>query len=418
MDIERPPSVARARRHRRVAWAAIAVAAAGVTTLLLARLRPAAPEVDRATIWTDTVKRGPMVRNVRGLGSLTPEDIRWIAAVTAGRVEKTCVTPGSAVTPGTIILELSSPSVVQALADARTQLRAAQAELTSLRARIENEVVAQEASAITVESEHKQASLQAAADAELARRGLRSTLDAQLSATRAEALGARASAERKRLTHMQGSVDAQMAVQQASVERLRTMVELRRSELDALSVRAGIVGVLQQVSVEVGQQVAPGANLARVANPDRLKATLKINESQAKDVQIGLAAAIDTRNGIIPGRVTRIDPGVQGGTVIVDVSLTGELPRGARPDLSVDGTIDIERLIDVLYVGRPALGQEQGVVSLFRVGADGATAERVKVTLGRTAASTVEVRGGLKEGDRVVLSDMSAWDAFDRVRLK
>jgi HlyD family secretion protein len=418
VDIQRPASVARARRNRRIIWAVVGLAAIGIITVVLSRLKPAAPTVERATVWTDTVKRGPMVRNVRGLGILTPEEIRWIPAVTSARVERIVCRPGAIVQADTVILELSNPTETQALSEAISQQRAAEAELTSLRARIQNELVAQQAAAIGVESEFRQATLQAKADAELAKDGLRSSLEAQLSALRAESLGARTAAEQKRLAQMTGSVDAQLAVQQAAVERLRTMVTLKRSQVDALKVRAGIAGVLQQVPVDVGQQVATGTNIARVADPTRLKAELKIPETQAKDVQIGLVASIDTRNGVVSGRVARIDPAVQGGTVTVDVTLDGELPKGARPDLSVDGTIELERLANVLYVGRPALGQEQSVISLFRVGPDGSTAERVKVSLGRTAVNTVEIRDGLKEGDQVVLSDTSAWDAFDRIRLK
>jgi HlyD family secretion protein len=418
MDFQRPESVARARRNRRLIWTAVAVIGLVTVTWLLSRLKPAAPTVDKATVWTDTVKRGPMVRNVRGLGTLTPEDIRWIPATTSGRVERILMRPGAVVTADSVILELSNPTERQGLAEAQAQLRAAEAELTSLRARIQNDLVAQEAAVVTVDSEHRQAALQARADAELAKEGLRSNLESQLSSMRAEALGARTAAERKRLTQMTASVDAQLAVQQAAVERHRTAVALRRSQVDALRVRAGLAGVLQLVPVEVGQQVAPGANLARVADPSRLKAELKIPETQAKDIQIGLAASIDTRNGLIAGRVVRIDPAVQGGTVTVDVALDGDLPRGARPDLSVDGTIELERLADVLYVGRPALGQEHGTISLFRVGPDGVTADRVRVALGRTAVNTVEIRNGLRQGDLVVLSDTSAWDGFDRIRIK
>jgi len=399
-------------------WAVITVAAVLGVTFMLSRLKPAAPSVERASVWVDTVKRGPMVRNVRGLGTLVPEDIRWIPAATAGRVERVLVRPGAVVTPDTVVLELSNPSEAQALEEVEAQKRAAEAELISLRARIQNELVSQQATTVIVESEHKQALLQAKADGELAKDGLRSSLDAQLSAMRAEALGSRAAAEQKRLAQMTGSVDAQLAVQQAAVERYRTLAVLKRSQVSQLRVRAGIAGVLQLVPVEVGQQVGPGTNLARVADPSRLKAELKIPETQAKDVQIGLVASIDTRNGVVAGRVMRIDPAVQGGTVTVDIALEGELPRGARPDLSVDGTIELERLANVLYVGRPALGQEQSVISLFRLGPDGVTAERVKITLGRMAVNTVEIRDGLKEGDQVVLSDTSQWDAFDRIRLK
>ncbi|MEW5982198.1 MAG: HlyD family efflux transporter periplasmic adaptor subunit [Acidobacteriota bacterium] len=418
VDIARPASVARARRNRRIIWGVAAAAVLIVITVLVSRLKPAAPTVERSTVWVDTVKRGPMVRNVRGLGTLVPEDIRWIPAVTSGRVERILARPGAEVTPDTVILELSNPTETQALAEVQAQLRAAQAELTSLRARIQNELVGQEAMAVSALSEFRQAQLQATKDAELAKDGLKSDLEAQLSRMRAEALDARAKAEQKRLDQMTASVDAQLAVQQASVDRLQSQVALKRSQIDALKVRSGIVGVLQQVPVEVGQQVAPGTNLARVADPSRLKAELKIPETQAKDVQIGLVASVDTRNGIIPGRVSRIDPAVTGGTVTVDVALEGDLPRGARPDLSVDGTIELERLADVLYVGRPALGQEESIISLFRLGPDGATCDRVRVTLGRTSVNSVEVKDGLKEGDEVVLSDTSAWDAFDRIRLR
>jgi HlyD family secretion protein len=418
MDIQRPASVARSRRNRRIVGGVLGMVAVALVTVGLARLKPAAPTVDRASVWTDTVKRGPMVRNVRGLGTLVPEEIRWIPAETAGRVERILVRPGATVTPDTIVLELSNPSEAQALTELEGQKRAAEAEVTTLRARIENELVSQQATVVSIDSEYRQATLQATADAELAKEGLKSSLETRLSAMRAEALNSRAEAERKRLSQMRGSVDAQLAVQQAAVERLRTQVVLKQSQVRALRVRAGIAGVLQQVPVEVGQQVAPGSNLARVANPSRLKAELKIPETQAKDVQIGLVASIDTRNGVIAGRVVRIDPAVVGGTVTVDVSLDGELPRGARPDLSVDGTIELERMMNVLYTGRPALGQENSAIMLFRIGPDGATAERVKVTLGRTAVNTVEIRGGLKEGDQVVLSDTSQWDTADRIRLK
>jgi len=418
MDIQRPASVARARRNRRILWGVVGVVGISSVTVALARLKPAAPTVDRATVWTDTVKRGPMVRNVRGLGTLVPEEIRWIPAETAGRVERILLRPGAIVKPDTIVLELSNPSEAQALAELEGQKRAAEAELTTLRARIENELVSQQATVVAADSEFRQATLQATADVALAKEGLKSNLETQLSTMRAEARRSRVDSEQKRLAQMTGSVDAQLAVQQAAVERTRTQVILKRSQVDALKVRAGIAGVLQVVPVEVGQQMAPGANLARVANPSRLKAELKIPETQAKDVQIGLVASIDTRNGLIAGRVVRIDPAVAGGTVTVDVSLEGELPRGARPDLSVDGTIELERLANVLFTGRPALGQENSTITLFRIGPDGITAERVKVTLGRAAVNTVEIRSGLKEGDQVVLSDTSAWDGSDRIRLK
>jgi len=418
VDIQRPASVARNRRYRQLAIAAVAVLAVVVISVGLSRLKPAAPSVDKATVWLDTVKRGPMVRQVRGLGTLVPEEIRWVPAATDGRVERILVQPGTAVEADTVILELSNPTQTQAALEAEQQLKAALAQLTSLRVRIQNEVLAQEAAATGVSAEYRQAQLQAESDAKLASEGLVSVLITKLSQLKAENLAARDRIEQKRLAEMRGSVEAQLAVQQAEVDRLEALVALRRSQVSQLRVRPGISGMLQLVPVEVGQQVAPGANLARVADPARLKAQLKIAETQAKDVLIGQIASIDTRNGLIAGRVSRIDPAVQAGTVTVDVALEGALPKGARPDLSVDGTIELERLADILYVGRPALGQEQSVISLFRVEPDGVTCVSTKVTVGRTSVNTIEVTGGLKAGDQVILSDMSQYDAFDRVKLK
>jgi HlyD family secretion protein len=418
VDIQRPASVARNRRNRRIAIAAVAVVAIALITVGLSRLKPAAPTVDKATVWLDTVKRGPMVRQVRGLGTLVPVDIRWVPAATDGRVERIVVQPGTAVTADTVILELSNPTQTQATLEAEQQLKAAIAGLTSLRVRIQNEVLSQEAAATGVAAEYRQAQLQAESDAQMAREGLVSVLITKLSQVRAENLATRDQIEQRRLAQMKGSVDAQLAVQQAEVDRLEALVALRRSQVSQLKVRPGIAGMLQQVPVEVGQQVGPGTNLARVADQARLKAQLKIAETQAKDIVIGQVASIDTRNGLIPGRVSRIDPAVQNGTVTVDVALEGELPKGARPDLSVDGTIELERLTDILYVGRPAYGQEQSVISLFRVEADGVTCMSTKVTVGRTSVNTIEVKAGLRAGDQVILSDMSQFDAFDRVKLK
>ena len=418
VDIQRPASVARNRRNRRIAIAAVAVVAIALITVGLSRLKPAAPTVDKATVWLDTVKRGPMVRQVRGLGTLVPEEIRWVPAATDGRVERIVVQPGTAVTADTVILELSNPTQTQATLEAEQQLKAAIAGRTSLRVRIQNEVLAQEAAATGVSAEYRQAQLQAESDAQMAREGLVSVLITKLSQVRAENLATRDQIEQRRLAQMRGSVEAQLAVQQAEVDRLEALVALRRSQVSQLKVRPGIAGMLQQVPVEVGQQVGPGTNLARVADQAHLKAQLKIAETQAKDIVIGQVASIDTRNGLIPGRVSRIDPAVQNGTVTVDVALEGELPKGARPDLSVDGTIELERLTDILYVGRPAYGQEQSVISLFRVEADGVTCMSTKVTVGRTSVNTIEVKAGLKAGDQVILSDMSQFDAFDRVKLK
>jgi HlyD family secretion protein len=418
MDIQRPSSVVRNKQIRRAIIAGVALVAIVIVTVALSRLKPAAPTVDRGTAYIDAVKRGPMVRQVRGLGTLVPEDIRWIPAATDGRVERIVVYPGTPVTPDTVILELVNPTQTQALLEAEQQLNGADAQLANLRVTVANELLAQEAATGQVRAEYRQARLQAEADAELAKEGLVSALTAKLSQVRSDNLGVRDEIEQKRLTATRDSSQSRFAVQQADVTRLRALVELRRSQVSQLHVRAGMTGMLQEVKVEVGSQVGTGTPLARVADQGHLKAQLKIPETQAKDVMIGQTAAIDTRNGIIPGRVSRIDPAVQAGTVTVDVALTGELPKGARPDLSVDGTIELERLEDILFVGRPTYGQEQSVIRLFKVDADGVTCTRTTVSIGKTSVNTVEVKSGLKQGDQVILSDMSQYDAFDRIRLK
>jgi HlyD family secretion protein len=392
--------------------------AVALITVALSRLKPAAPTIERGTAYIDTVKRGPMVRQVRGLGTLVPEEIRWIPAATDGRVERIVVYPGTPVAPDTVILELINPTQSQALLEAEQQLKAADAQYANLQVTVANDILAQEAAASAVRADYRQAKLQAESDAELAKEGLVSVLTTKLSQVRSDNLGVRDQIEQKRFSAMRESSQSRLAVQQAEVNRLRALVELRRSQVSQLHVRAGIAGMLQQVPVEVGQQVGPGTNLARVADQGHLKAQLKIAETQAKDIVIGQPASIDTRNGIIAGRVSRIDPAVQNGTVTVDVALEGELPKGARPDLSVDGTIELERLNDILYVGRPTYGQEQSVISLFKVDEDGVNCTLTKVTIGKTSVNTVEVKSGLKQGDQVILSDMSQYDAFDRVRLK
>jgi HlyD family secretion protein len=418
MDIQRPSSVARNKKIRHIVIGVVALAAIGLITVALSRLKPAAPTVDRGTAYLDTVKRGPMVRQVRGLGTLVPEDIRWIPAATDGRVERIVVYPGTPVTPDTIILELVNPTQLQALLEAEQQLKAADAQYVNLQVMVANDLLAQEAAASAVRADSRQARLQAEADAELAKEGLVSSLTTKLSQVRADNLEAREQIEQKRYVSMRESSQSRLAVQQAEVNRLRALVALRQSQVNQLHVRAGITGMLTEVPVEVGRQVGPGTNLARVADQARLKAVLKIAETQAKDIVIGQTASIDTRNGIIAGHVSRIDPAVQNGTVTVDVALEGELPKGARPDLSVDGTIELERLNDILYVGRPTYGQEQSVISLFKLDDDGVTFVRTKVSIGKTSVNTVEVKSGLKQGDQVILSDMSQYDAFDRVRLK
>jgi len=416
MDIPRP-DVARKRRLRRVMYGVTGIILVPLITWGLSTLKPAAPTVEKATVWTDTVKRGPMLIQVRGLGTLVPEEILWIPATTDGRVVRRFVLPGSPVTADTVVLELTNPELEQLALDAEWQLRAAQAQLNSLKAQLESQLLDQKAAAATVQSEYQQAKLNAEKDEELAKLGLGASLNVKLSKAKAEALTTRNSIEQQRLQVSSDSVKAQLDAQKARVEQLRALYELKRTQLDSLRVRAGAEGVLQELPVEVGQRVTAGTILAKVAQPTRLKAQLKIPETQAKDVQIGQVASIDTRNGIIPGSVMRVDPAVQNGTVTVDVKLEGALPKGARPDLSVDGTIEIERLRDVLYVGRPAFGQPNSTVGIFKLEAGGKEAARVQVKLGRSSVNTVEILSGLQVGDQVILSDMSAWDAFNRIRL-
>ena len=416
MDIARPSNV-RQKRIRRAIYAGVGLLAVVLVSVGLSRLRPAAPTVDAATLWPDTVKRGPMVREVHGLGTLTPEDIRWIPATTTAKVETIVLRPGTTVKADSVILELSNPQLEQQLQDAELKLQSAEATLANLRVQMQNDLLQQRATAASVSADYNKAKMQAEINQQLADKGLLSALDLRKSQVDAEQLGVRNQIAEEQLASHDESSRAQIAVQQSAVDQARAVLALTRREHEELKVRAGIDGVLQVVPVDVGQQVAPGTNLARVANPSRLKAEVKIAETQAKDIQIGQKAAIDTRNGIVNGSVTRIDPSVQNGTRTVDVSLNGELPKGAVPDLSVDGTIELERLNDVLYMGRPAFGQEQSTVAIFKVDPDG-NATRVQVKLGRESVSSIEVVSGLNVGDRVILSDMSAWDAYDRIKLK
>jgi HlyD family secretion protein len=420
MDIQRPASVARQKKMRRILFAAVGVIVIGVVSVVLARLKPAAPTVERATVWVDTVKRGSMLRQVRGLGTLVPVDEarRLIPAATQGRVERILIRPGVEVTPDTIVLELSDPQLQQQLSDAEQQLRGAQADYNSLMARLQNDRLTQRSQAAVVEADYKAALMQKEVDTNLAKEGLVSSLTLQQSTLRAGSLEIRDKIAKDSVAVAEQNIKAQLQAQQARVDQLQSLLSLRRSQVDQLKVRAGMIGVLEQVTVNVGQQVSPGTNLARVADPTRLKAELRIAETQARDLTLGQKAQVDTRNGIIDGTVIRIDPAAQQGTVTVDIQLIGELPRGARPDLSVDGTIELERLDNVLYVGRPAFGQEQSTVGLFKI--DPATNEAAitQVQLGRSSVNTIEVKGGLAEGDQVVLSDMSAWDNFERIRLR
>jgi HlyD family secretion protein len=417
VDIARPPEIARRRKIRRLGLAAAVVVAVIAISAGVSQMKPAAPTVERATVWVDTVKRGPMLRQVRGTGTLVPEEIRWIPAQTEGRVERRVVEPGTAVTPDTVILELSNPELQRTVRDAELALTGAVAAYENQKAQLQSQLLNQRAQAAQVAAEYLQARLQAEADEELAQQGIVSQLTVKLSRSKADQLENRDQIERQRVEIAEASMKEQLAVQESAVAQSRTLYELRRQQLDALRVRAGIAGVLQVLPVEVGQQVATGANLARVANPNRLKAELRIAETQTKDVAIGQVAEIDTRNGVVPGRVIRIDPSAQSGTIGVDVALQGDLPRGARADVTVDGTIELERLDQVVFVGRPAFGQEHSTVSLFKLQADGREAIRTPVKLGRSSVNTIEIVGGLEPGDQVILSDMSAQDAFDRIRL-
>ena len=417
MDIARP-DLARKKRLLHSLYSVSALIVVALVTVGVSRLEPAAPRVDRDTIYLDTVQRGPMVRQVRGTGTLVPERIRWIPATTDGTVERIVIRPGALVAPDTVILELSNPELEQSTLEARLNLEAAEARYGNRQVEVERDLLDQRATLATTEAQLKTARLQADADGQLFTQGLVSSLQLQQSQSAEQEYETRYALEQERLQMAADTVEAQLAVEQAEVDRLRTLYELRRQQMADLRVRAGMPGVLQQVPLDEGQRITTGTNLARVGDPTVLKAELRIAETQAKDVQIGQTAAVDTRNGIIPGHVTRIDPAVENGTVTVDVALDGALPRGARPDLTVDGTIELERMDDILFVGRPVFGQEESVVSLFKVEADGTHAARTRVSLGRASVNTIEVLEGLQPGDRVVLSDMSTWDQFDRVRIE
>ena len=416
MDIARPDLLEK-KKKRQLTWIGVGVGAVILLTLGVSRLKPAAPTVERATVVIDTVKRGEMVREVRGLGTLVPEDIRWIALQTEARVERRVLLPGTIVKPDSVILELSNPELENQAQAAESQARASDAQLAELRVRLQSQFLDQKAAAARVSAEARQARLRADADDELHKNGLIADITLKLSQSAADELEHREKMEQQRLAIANEAIDAQIKVQQADVESKRAAARLRRSQVDSLHLRAGIDGVLQQVPVEVGQRVAAGTNLARVARPDKLKAEVRIPETQAKDVVAGQKATVDTRNGVVAGRVIRVDPAVQNGTVTVDIGLTGDLPPGARPDLTVDGTIELERLADAVFVGRPAMGQPQSTIGLFRILKGTNEAQRVKVTLGQASVSTIVVKDGLEVGDEVILSDTSAWDSADRIRL-
>jgi HlyD family secretion protein len=417
MDISRP-DLKKQRQRRRMVWVAVAVVVVGVAAFFLLHLKPAIPTVD-AAVWTDTVKRGPLLRQVRGPGTLVPREdkIRLIPAETEATVVRIRVLPGAHVEPDTVLMDLVDPLLQQQLLDAQLQLKAAKAEYQNAYARLQSDLMTQKAGAATVGADQKQAQLQAQTDKSLYDLGVISGLSYSASKGKADELDQRNDIEHQRLDLNQKAIATQLAVQTTKVQEAAAVLELKEKQQDALSVKAGIAGVLVDLPHQVGEHVAPGITLAKVVQPDQLKASLKIAETQARDIQIGQPAEIDTHNGVIPGKVTRIDPAVQNGTVTVDVELLGALPQGARPDLSVDGTIDLDRMTDVLYVGRPAFGNENSTISLFRVAADGKTATRVPVKVGRASVNNIQVIEGLNAGDTVILSDMSRWDSVDRVRL-
>jgi HlyD family secretion protein len=417
MDIARP-EIKRRKTIRRYLYIGAAVVIAVVITAALARLKPAAPSVDRSTIWTDTVKRGPMLREVRGLGTLVPETVWVLPAATDGRVEKRYLLPGTPVKANTVILDLTNPQLEQEALDAQYQLKGAQASYEQTKADLQNQLMDKRTQAASVSSQYRTAEMQKEAWERLGKLGLKSELDVKTSEVQAEELAKQNDLAQQEVQTFADSINAQLAVQQANIDQKRALYQLKQSQVGQLHVRAGVEGILQELDVDVGQQVTQGTALAKVSQPSQLKAALQIAETQAKDIQIGQKASIDTHNGIIPGHVMRIDPSVANGTRTVDVKLDGPLPAGAVPDLSVEGTIEIERLADVLYVGRPVHGDANSTVGLFKVVDGGSEAVRVPVEIGSESVNTIEIRKGLSVGDTVILSDMSADDNYDRVELK
>jgi len=421
MDIQRKDA-GKKRLIRRIAIGIVLVAAVAGISVVVGRLKPAAPSVDLSVVWRDTVKRGPMTREVRGLGTLVPEETMLIPATTEGRVQRILIRPGTPVRADSIVMILTSAELETDLLNSEYAMKAAEADFLNLKVTLEKLNLDMQATVAQVDADYNTAKLQGDRDAALAKEGLFSEVDAKISAVRAVQLGSRLQLEQKRISINSSAEEAQLAAAKVKVDQLRGQFNLKKSQVDQLKVRAGFDGMLQQLPtpVEVGQKVAAGTPLGKVAQASKLKAELKIAETQVKDVVIGQRATIDTRNGLIEGRVARIDPSILNGTVTVDVALlVGKdgLPQGARPDLSVDGTIELERLNDVVFVGRPVFGQQESTVQLFKMEADGKYANKVKVVLGRSSVNTIEIKDGLKVGDQVILSDMSAYDSYDRIKL-
>jgi HlyD family secretion protein len=418
MDISRPDLKVK-KRKRQVVTIAIGVVVLAVVTFLVMRLKPAAPTVDRSVVWTDTVKRGPFVRQVRGLGTLVPREdaIRQIPAQTAATVTRILVLPGSIVKPETVLMQLNDPELSQEALDAELALKSAQADLSNIQVKVQSDLMAQKEAAATVNADYQQAQRQAKTDKSLYGLGVISGLTYSNSQGKANELETRNKLQEQTVSINEKAIESQIAVQQAKVSQAQAIYNLKKQQLDALNVKAGIAGVLTSMPLAVGQHVDVGTMLAQVVLPNQLKAQLKIAETQARDIQIGQPASIDTHNGLADGKVTRIDPAVVNGTVTVDVELVGTPPEGARPDLSVDGVIDLERLKDVLYVGRPAFGNESSTISLFRLDDQGKGAVRVPVKVGKVSVNAIQVLEGLHQGDTVILSDMSRYDTTDRIRL-
>jgi len=419
MDIVRDESVKKRKRQKQAAMIVVAVIVVLGATLGVSKLKPALQAVDIGTVWPDTVKRGSMLRQVRGLGSLVPipDDVRLIPAETDVRVERIVVLAGTPVKADTVIMELSNPQVEQEALNSDLELRSAEAEYHNTKAKIDSDLMSLRSAAATVEADYENAKREADQNRELKKIGVVSDSVLQSSLSKEKELATRKKIEEERIAESSKAIETQMAVQQATIDQKKALTQLKHRQKDSLRVRAGIPGVLQEVPVQVGQRAAQGTILAKVVQPEHLKAELKIPETQAKDIMIGQKAEIDTHNGVVEGTVSRIDPAVLAGTVTVDVKLDGPPPKGARPDLSVDGTITQERLDNVLYVGRPAFGQEKSTVAMFKIDVDGKTATRVSVEMGRSSVNTIEIVRGLKEGDQVILSDMSRYDNQDRIKL-
>lgn len=416
--MDKPREGVRSRKQRiRFLVIACIVLMLGATGLMVSRLGRAAPRIDRDTVWIGTVRQGPMVREVRGIGTLVPEEIRWIASLTSGRVERIIILPGAVVAVDDVILEMSNPELVQEAENAVWQLKGLEADLTNLKVQLEGRLLEIQSGLAQIDAAQKQAQLEAEINEELFADGLVAELTLKLSLLRAEELVTRLELERRRLDFQEGAMKPQMAAMEAEVEQSRARAHLLQSQVEGLIVRAGTPGVLQRMSVEEGQQITPGQSLFQVADPSILKAVVRVPETQARDVQIGQPATIDTRNGIVPGRVARVDPNVESGTVAVDVRLEGDLPRGSRPNLTVEGRIQLENLANVIFVNRPAFGRESATVAVFCFEPGGDTATRTTVEFGRMSVSEIEVVAGLQPGDRIILSDTSEWDEHDRLRV-